>query len=59
MHHGKKTEIRNLFMALGCDAKRLKRYQIGAFSIKGVPKGVGILLRKNDIGNLFKHLENL
>ena len=59
MHHGKKREIRNLFMALGYDVKRLKRYQIGAFSIKGVPKGVGILLRKNDIGNLFKHLENL
>jgi len=59
MHHGKKREIRNLLMALGYDVKRLKRYQIGAFSIKGVPKGVGMLLRKSDIRNLFKQLENL
>ena len=59
MHHGKKREIRNLFMALGYDVKRLKAIKSAAFSIKGVPKGVGILLRKNDIGNLFKHLENL
>ena len=59
MHHGKKREIRNLFMVLGYDVKRLKRYQIGTFSIKGMPKGVGIILQKNEIQKLFKHENTL
>ncbi len=54
MHHGKKREIRNLFTVLGYDVKRLKRYQIGSFSIKGMPKGVGMILQKNEIRKLFK-----
>ena len=58
MHHGKKREIRNLFMVLGYDVQRLKRYQIGRFSIKGMPKGVGVILQKNDIKKLFQHDEN-
>lgn len=58
MHHGKKREIRNLFMVLGYDVKRLKRYQIGSFSIKGMPKGVGMIMQKNEIKKLFKHEDN-
>lgn len=37
MHHGKKREIRQLFLALGHPVKRLRRYQIGAFPLKGIP----------------------
>lgn len=59
MHHGKKREIRNLFMVLGYDVRRLKRYQIGSFSIKGMPKGVGVILQKNEIKKLFQHDENV
>jgi len=59
MHHGKKREIRRLFSALGYDVKRLKRYQIGKYSIKGIRKGAGILLRPNDISKLFKSDEEL
>ncbi|HWL14551.1 MAG TPA: pseudouridine synthase [Opitutus sp.] len=37
MHHGKKREIRLLFTTLGYPVKRLKRYQIGGFRLKGIP----------------------
>lgn len=37
MHHGKKREIRLLFLALGHPVKRLRRYQIGALPLKGIP----------------------
>ena len=37
MHHGKKREIRLLFTRLGHDVKRLRRYQIGGFRLKGIP----------------------
>ncbi len=37
MHHGKKREIRQLFTALGHSVKRLRRYQIGRFSLRGFP----------------------
>ena len=59
MHHGKKREIRRLFMALGCDVKRLKRYQIGKYSIKGIRKGAGMVLRPHEISKLFKSDEEL
>ncbi len=59
MHHGKKREIRRLFTALGYDVKRLKRYQIGRYSIKGIPKGAGISLQKSDIRKLFQYDEKL
>lgn len=36
MHHGKKREIRQLFLALGYSVRRLKRYQIGALPLKGI-----------------------
>lgn len=54
MHHGKKREIRRLFQALHFDVKKLKRYQIGQYSIKGMPKGAGIQLTDREIKLLFK-----
>ncbi len=54
MHHGKKREIRRLFQALRFDVKKLKRYQIGKYTIKGMPKGAGIALTPREIELLFK-----
>ena len=54
MHHGKKREIRNLFFVLGYDVQRLKRYQIGRYNIKGMPKGASVILTPGQIEKLFK-----
>ena len=54
MHHGKKREIRQLFTALGFDVKRLKRYQIGAFALKGIPLRAVKQLTNKEIALLFK-----
>lgn len=54
MHHGKKREIRQLFTALGYDVKRLRRYQIGALQLKGIPLRAGKVLSKKDIESLFR-----
>jgi len=54
MHHGKKREIRLLFSVLGYDVKRLRRYQIGAFRLKGIPLRAAKLLSTKDISLLFK-----
>jgi 23S rRNA pseudouridine2605 synthase len=54
MHHGKKREIRQLFTALGFDVKRLKRYQIGAFALKGIPLRAVKQLSNKEIALLFK-----
>ncbi|ATC65393.1 RNA-binding protein [Nibricoccus aquaticus] len=54
MHHGKKREIRHLFMALGFNVKRLKRYQIGAFPLKGIPLRAVKPLSSKEISQLFK-----
>ena len=54
MHHGKKREIRLLFTAIGYDVKRLKRYQIGAYSLKGIPLRGAIQLTSKEIELLFK-----
>ena len=53
MHHGKKREIRQLFLALGHPVKRLRRYQIGAFSLKGIPLRAGKQLNPSSIESLF------
>ena len=53
MHHGKKREIRQLFTTLGYDVKRLKRYQIGALQLKGIPMGAGKKLSGREISMLF------
>ncbi len=53
MHHGKKREIRLLFTALGYQVRRLRRYQIGALRLKGIPlRGVKQLSTK-EIESLF------
>ncbi len=53
MHHGKKREIRQLFTTLGFAVRRLRRYQIGALRLKGIPlRGVKQLSTK-EIQSLF------
>jgi len=53
MHHGKKREIRQLFTTLGYDVKRLRRYQIGAFQVKGIPLRAGKVLSTKEVESLF------
>src|SRR3954469_14908200 len=53
MHHGKKREIRQLFTALGFDVKRLRRYQIGALQLKGIPLRAGKVLSTKQVESLF------
>lgn len=54
MHHGKKREIRQLFTVLGYDVKRLKRYQIGSFALRGIPLRAVKQLSTKEIALLFK-----
>lgn len=53
MHHGKKREIRQVFTTLGFDVKRLRRYQIGALQLKGIPLRAGKVLSTKDVDALF------
>jgi len=53
MHHGKKREIRQLFMTLGFDVKRLRRYQIGSLPLKGIPLRAGKILSTREVASLF------
>jgi 23S rRNA pseudouridine2605 synthase len=53
MHHGKKREIRQLFTTLGYDVKRLRRYQIGALQLKGIPLRAGKVLSNKEVDSLF------
>jgi 23S rRNA pseudouridine2605 synthase len=55
MHHGKKREIRQLFTALGFEVKRLRRYQIGAVQLKGIPLRAGKVLSTKDVELLFRN----
>lgn len=55
MHHGKKREIRQLFTTLGYDVKRLRRYQIGALRLKGIPLRAMKKLRDAEIAALFEN----
>ncbi len=52
MHHGKKREIRQLFTALGCSVRRLRRYQIGRFSLRGFPLRAVKVLTDSEIASL-------
>ena len=54
MHHGKKREIRQLFTTLRHDVKRLRRYQIGAFPLRGIPLRGGRQLSPAEIASLFQ-----
>ena len=53
LHHGKKREIRRLFYAFGYDVKKLRRFQIGQYTLKGIPRGGVRVLGKKDIKLLF------
>lgn len=53
MHHGKKREIRQLFTTLGYEVKRLRRYQIGALQLKGIPLRAGKVLSTKEVDLLF------
>jgi 23S rRNA pseudouridine2605 synthase len=53
MHHGKKREIRLVFTTLGYDVKRLRRYQIGALQLKGIPLRAGKVLSTKEVELLF------
>lgn len=53
MHHGKKREIRQLCLALGFEVRRLRRYQIGAFPLRGIPLRAGKKLSPREIESLF------
>lgn len=55
MHHGKKREIRQLFSTLGFEVKRLRRYQIGALPLKGIPLRAGKVLSSKEVESLFRH----
>ncbi len=55
LHHGKKREIRQLFLALGFEVRRLRRYQIGALRLKGIPLRGAIQLSTQDIELLFRN----
>lgn len=55
MHHGKKREIRQLFQALGYEVKRLRRYQVGALQLKGIPLRAGKVLSTKEIESLFRN----
>ena len=54
MHHGKKREIRLLFSALGYTVQRLRRYQIGAIRLKGIPLRGAKQLASKEVELLFK-----
>lgn len=54
MHHGKKREIRQLFTVLGYEVKRLRRYQIGAFPLRGIPLRAAKQLSSKEIQQLFR-----
>lgn len=53
LQHGKKREIRRLLYAFGYDVRKLKRIQIGQFSLRGLPKGHIRTLGRKDIDLLF------
>lgn len=53
LHHGKKREIRQLFLAFGFPVRRLRRYQIGAFPLRGIPLRAIKQLSTKEIASLF------
>lgn len=55
LHHGKKREIRQVFTTLGYDVKRLRRYQIGALPLKGIPLRGGKALVTKEVEALFRN----
>ena len=54
LHHGRKREIRRVFYAFGYEVKTLKRFQIGEFRLKGIPRGKSKMMDKKDVQLLFE-----
>ncbi|HEY3755590.1 MAG TPA: pseudouridine synthase [Opitutaceae bacterium] len=54
MEHGKKREIRQLLTVLRFDVRRLRRYQIGAIRLQGIPLRGGKQLSTKEIELLFR-----
>lgn len=52
MEHGKKREIRRLFYAVGYEVRRLQRFQIGEFPLKGIPRGRAKILTPREVARL-------
>ncbi|MGH7995069.1 MAG: pseudouridine synthase [Opitutaceae bacterium] len=53
LRHGRKREIRQLFGALRYDVRRLRRYQIGAIRLQGIPLRGGKQLSTKEVSRLF------
>lgn len=54
LRHGRKREIRRLFGVLGYEVRRLRRYQIGALRLQGIPLRGGKQLSTKEVGQLFQ-----
>lgn len=52
LHQGRKHEIRNLFYAFGYRVRRLKRFQVGQYVMKGIPNGGYRILSNKEINLL-------
>ncbi len=52
LNQGRKREIRRMFEVMGYFVKELKRFQIGAFTLKRIPEGGIKILKKADINKL-------
>lgn len=52
LNQGRKREIRRMFEVMGYFVKELKRFQIGAFTLKRIPEGGIKILKNSDISKL-------
>ncbi len=55
LDHGKKREIRQMLLALGYHVKKLQRFQIGGFVLKGLAPGQSRTLSDREMGLFFQH----
>ncbi|MGF1449039.1 MAG: pseudouridine synthase [Opitutales bacterium] len=54
LDHGKKREIRQMLLALGYHVKKLQRFQIGAFVLKGLGPGQSRPVSEREMGLFFQ-----
>jgi len=54
LSQGRKREIRRMFEVMGYFVKELKRFQIGAYVLKGIPEGGVVVLGKADRAKLLR-----
>ncbi|MGF1483096.1 MAG: pseudouridine synthase [Opitutales bacterium] len=55
LDHGKKREIRQMLLALGYHVKKLHRFQIGNYVLKGLAPGQVKSLSERELGLFFTH----